>query len=67
MMDQILAGLTSFRVYLYGFMLYFDTIEELHEPLKIFLERESSANLQLKISKYFLVQRKVDILGHVVD
>jgi len=69
LMDVVLSGL-SYEIcltYLDDIVLFSRTIDEHFERLHVLLERLQSAGLKLKPSKYFLLQKSVGFLGHLVS
>src|SRR3989442_2994259 len=69
LMDVVTIGLNYeiCLVYLDDIILFSRTIEEHLLRLKLLLNRLRGANLKLKPSKCFLLQRKVNFLGHVIS
>src|SRR3989442_2745021 len=69
LMDDVTIGLNYqiCLVYLDDIILFSGTIEEHLLRLKLLLNRLRSRNLKLKPSKWFLLQRKVNFLGHVIS
>src|SRR5437867_1727832 len=69
LMDVVTIGLNYeiCLVYLDDIILFSRTIEEHLLRLKLLLNRLRSANLKLKPSKCFLLQKKVNFLGHVIS
>jgi len=69
LMDIVTIGLNYeiCLVYLDDIILFSQTIEEHLKRLRLLLGRLRSANLKLKPSKCFLLQKKVNFLGHVIS
>src|SRR5437867_9987142 len=69
LMDVVTIGLNYeiCLVYLDVIILFSRTIEEHLLRLKLLLNRLRGANLKLKPSKCFLLQKKVNFLGHVIS
>lgn len=67
MMDDLLMGLYFVRIYLDDVDVFCRTAEGHVEHLRLVIERIEAHGLKLKILKCSFLQRRVKLLGHVID
>lgn len=67
MMDQVMKDYTFVRTYFADVVTFYWSLDERLVHLVTVLERISSCNLRIKLSKCFFAQRRVHLLGYVLN
>lgn len=67
LMDQVLREFDFVCCYLYYVVIFLRTSREHVEHLRVFFSSIQKHGLLLKLSKCFLAQNSVHLLGHIVD
>lgn len=67
MMNNLLKDLRNVRVYIDAVVVLSNTLEDHMRAVEEVAKRIKSAGLKVKPKKCFFVERKVNLLGHIVD
>lgn len=67
MMNKVLEDLESARIYLDDVVTFSSSLKDHLHVIEPVIKRIKSAGLKIKPKKCYFVQRKVNLLGHIVD